>query len=63
MNLPPFDLARACPDEACFDLHLDPDHPAFRGHFPGMPVLAGVLQIDWAMQAGAVPARAAPARG
>ena len=50
MNLPPFDVALACPDEARFDLHLDPDYPAFRGHFAGMPVLAGVLQIDWAMQ-------------
>lgn len=50
MNPPAFDMTQAGPDEARFDLHLGPDHPAFRGHFPGMPVLAGVLQIDWAMQ-------------
>jgi 3-hydroxymyristoyl/3-hydroxydecanoyl-(acyl carrier protein) dehydratase len=50
MNLPPFDIARRAPDEAWFELHLAADHPAFRGHFPGTPVLAGVIQIDWAMQ-------------
>ncbi len=50
MILPPFDMARPKPDEARFDLHLGSDPAAFRGHFPGMPVLAGVIQIDWAMQ-------------
>lgn len=50
MNLPPFDMVRHGPDEVRFDLHLRPDHPAFRGHFPGRPMLAGVIQIDWAMQ-------------
>jgi 3-hydroxymyristoyl/3-hydroxydecanoyl-(acyl carrier protein) dehydratase len=50
MNLPPFDMVRPGPDEARFDLHPGPDAAAFRGHFPGMPVLPGVVQIDWAMQ-------------
>ena len=53
MNLPSFDLSMMGEREARFDLHLDPGHPALRGHFPGMPVLPGVVQIDWAMQAGA----------
>jgi 3-hydroxymyristoyl/3-hydroxydecanoyl-(acyl carrier protein) dehydratase len=50
MNLPPFDMVRAGVDEARFALHLDAGHPAFRGHFPERPLLAGVIQIDWAMR-------------
>ena len=27
------------------------DHPAFAGHFPGMPILPGVLLLDMALHA------------
>jgi 3-hydroxymyristoyl/3-hydroxydecanoyl-(acyl carrier protein) dehydratase len=37
-------------DEAVIDLALPADHEAFLGHFPGQPILAGVVQIDWAMR-------------
>jgi 3-hydroxymyristoyl/3-hydroxydecanoyl-(acyl carrier protein) dehydratase len=30
-------------DEVCVELHIERDHPAFAGHFPGAPVLPGAL--------------------
>jgi 3-hydroxymyristoyl/3-hydroxydecanoyl-(acyl carrier protein) dehydratase len=35
-----------------FALVVEPGHPAFRGHFPGDPVLPGVVQVDWAIRLG-----------
>jgi 3-hydroxymyristoyl/3-hydroxydecanoyl-(acyl carrier protein) dehydratase len=32
-------------------LRIAPDHPAFAGHFPGKPVLPGVVLLDAAVQA------------
>lgn len=37
-------------DEVTIELVLPVDHEAFLDHFPGHPILAGVLQIDWAMR-------------
>jgi 3-hydroxymyristoyl/3-hydroxydecanoyl-(acyl carrier protein) dehydratase len=36
-------------DEGVFYLDVQPDMEVFRGHFPGHPILAGVVQLDWAM--------------
>jgi 3-hydroxymyristoyl/3-hydroxydecanoyl-(acyl carrier protein) dehydratase len=33
-------------------LRLPPDLVYFEGHFPGAPVLAGVVQLDWAVEEG-----------
>ena len=40
------------PNDGRVMLHiaLPPDSPAFAGHFPGRPILAGVIQIDWALR-------------
>jgi hypothetical protein len=48
MPLPP---AVRTPDGG-FRLALEPGLPAWDGHFPGDPVLPGVLQVDWAVRFG-----------
>ena len=37
---------------ATYALTLAPELPAFQGHFPGDPVLPGVVLVDWAARLG-----------
>src|SRR3954452_17196436 len=43
-------VAHSGPDQVLIVLALPATHPAFAGHFPGRPILPGVVQIDWAVQ-------------
>jgi 3-hydroxyacyl-[acyl-carrier-protein] dehydratase len=40
--------------------HVSPDEDYFRGHFPGNPIMPGVLQVEALAQAGAVAALSLP---
>jgi 3-hydroxyacyl-[acyl-carrier-protein] dehydratase len=37
-------------EQITIDLYLPPSLVHFSGHFPGLPLLPGVIQIDWAMR-------------
>lgn len=41
-------------DGVTLRLDVTPDLSWFQGHFPGEPVLAGIIQTHWAVQAAAV---------
>jgi 3-hydroxymyristoyl/3-hydroxydecanoyl-(acyl carrier protein) dehydratase len=45
-------IARTSETAATVQLALPGDHTAFAGHFPGRPVLPGVVQVDWAVRLG-----------
>lgn len=48
--LPPFSVTRRDAREAAFTLALRDFPQAFDGHFPQLPILAGVIQVDWALR-------------
>jgi 3-hydroxymyristoyl/3-hydroxydecanoyl-(acyl carrier protein) dehydratase len=37
---------------ATYRLRISPQIEHFRGHFPGMPLLPGVVQLEWAVRLG-----------
>jgi len=51
-TLPAVRARRAGP-ELVLTLDLDPALAGFQGHFPGDPILPGVVQVDWAARFGA----------
>ena len=46
-------LKRTSGENPVFTLFLEPDQMVFRGHFPGNPILPGVVQVEWAIRLGA----------
>jgi 3-hydroxymyristoyl/3-hydroxydecanoyl-(acyl carrier protein) dehydratase len=50
MSLPPILAKRAAGNAILLDLSVPAELDVFRGHFPEMPVLPGVVQIDWALR-------------
>ena len=44
-----FNLLEKTPDRLVLSAELAGDNPAFRGHFPEVALLPGVVQVDWAM--------------
>ena len=42
--------SRVSADSAVYALDIAPDLHAFEGHYPGNPILPGVVQVDWAMR-------------
>ncbi|HWT54903.1 MAG TPA: hypothetical protein VN066_08840 [Rhodocyclaceae bacterium] len=39
-------------DRLVLSLHVQPALEYFEGHFAGLPLLPGVVQVDWAMRLG-----------
>lgn len=50
MTIPQIILDRSDADNVCIDFTVDENLPCFKGHFPGFPVLPGIVQLDWAVQ-------------
>lgn len=50
--LPSIRIKSKQPDEVILVLGVDENIDYFKGHFPGTPILAGVVQLDWAVKFG-----------
>lgn len=50
--LPEIDSVEAGAATATYKLRVPPTLEHFRGHFPGFPILPGIVQLDWAVQLG-----------
>lgn len=49
-GLPRILAQRSDAERSELELVIEADNPWFEGHFPGQPILPGVVQIGWAVQ-------------
>lgn len=49
-QLPQISTEHTDTDHCILTFTLDPKLSYFEGHFPGQPILAGVVQLDWAIK-------------
>lgn len=53
MSLPTILSTHESVDAVTYKLSVPGDLDVFRGHFPGRPILPGVVQVDWAARLAA----------
>lgn len=52
MLLPQIDSSSASGASVTYRLRVPPALEHFKGHFPGFPILPGIVQLDWAVRLG-----------
>ena len=52
MLLPQVLSSTASGDRATYRIRVPPALEHLRGHFPGFPILPGIVQLDWAVRFG-----------
>ena len=52
MLLPQIDSASMSGSSVTYRLRVPPALEHFKGHFPGFPILPGIVQLDWAVRLG-----------
>ena len=52
MLLPEILSSTADGSSATYRIRVPPALEHFRGHFPGFPILPGIVQLDWAVRLG-----------
>jgi 3-hydroxymyristoyl/3-hydroxydecanoyl-(acyl carrier protein) dehydratase len=52
MLLPQIESVDAGATTVTYRINIAPEIEHFRGHFPGFPILPGIVQLDWAVRLG-----------